>query len=501
MLKIELIKSTWPPVSGKHIHSLIFIHNNWDDFGYSTLFQLFYCDSNGKPHEIGYIKIYSNKQDELGSSKKILTYLKFGEINQLDKSFCSLGQSPNFYRNLILHCSREWELVLKRLNDMATNKDIKRDFIEQEGVKVSLLRDSGAQKALEEAERIVHGRIFDNDMSFSYCCPLYKSENKINIAFDFKKDDFFPHRINVVVGKNGTGKTTLLANLAKDIQSYGSSFISKTATFHKIITISYSAFDKFYVPGLDEKEDKDSNKKNSKVKDENNRSLFDYLYCGLRTPKGLLTEKEKIKLLAEAYKKVKDKNRELKWKEIVKQVISYDIDRIINEIEFYDIFEKQRVPLSSGQQIILLTLTEIIGEIEEESLILFDEPELYLHPNAISSLMNAYTALLDYFNSYAIFATHSPLILQEIPSKYIHVLRRIDDNILVNSPTMECFGANISSIIYDVFFVSDSESNYKSFFKRQSKKTSYDEICHKFGNNLDLEALLFLHNCCNTGRK
>lgn len=58
---------------------------------------------------------------------------------------------------------------------------------------------------------------------------------------------------------------------------------------------------------------------------------------------------------------------------------------------------------SSGQQILICTITELIANIENESIILFDEPEIHLHPNAIANMVRMFYRLLDEFNSYAIF--------------------------------------------------------------------------------------------------
>ena len=64
-----------------------------------------------------------------------------------------------------------------------------------------------------------------------------------------------------------------------------------------------------------------------------------------------------------------------------------------------------------GQYILLCTMTEVIATIEKESLLLFDEPELHLHPNAVANTLRMLYKLLEEYDSYAIFATHSPLIV------------------------------------------------------------------------------------------
>ena len=103
--------------------------------------------------------------------------------------------------------------------------------------------------------------------------------------------------------------------------------------------------------------------------------------------------------------------------------------------------------------------------------------------------------LLDEFNSYAIFSTHSPLILQEIPSRYIQILDRADNFLSVRKPDIECFGNDISDIVFDVFDVSNVESNFKTYLRKLSKSKSYTDIINLFDKRLSLNALVFLKNC------
>jgi len=71
---------------------------------------------------------------------------------------------------------------------------------------------------------------------------------------------------------------------------------------------------------------------------------------------------------------------------------------------------------------LITILSEIISNIEENSLILFDEPETHLHPNMIFKLLKVMYSLLDDNNSYLIIETHSPIVLQQIPSKNVQII-------------------------------------------------------------------------------
>lgn len=74
-------------------------------------------------------------------------------------------------------------------------------------------------------------------------------------------------------------------------------------------------------------------------------------------------------------------------------------------------FEK----LSSGHKVILLTVAKLIELVEEKTLVLMDEPEEHLHPPLVAAFIRALSNLLTYRNGVGIVATHSPVIVQEVP--------------------------------------------------------------------------------------
>ncbi|USN56073.1 MAG: AAA family ATPase [Candidatus Peribacteria bacterium] len=66
------------------------------------------------------------------------------------------------------------------------------------------------------------------------------------------------------------------------------------------------------------------------------------------------------------------------------------------------------------------------------SLLLFDEPETHLHPNMIFRLMKVLNKILETYDSYAIIATHSAIVIQQIPSKHVMVLKNEDEELSVS---------------------------------------------------------------------
>ena len=150
---------------------------------------------------------------------------------------------------------------------------------------------------------------------------------------------------------------------------------------------------------------------------------------------------------------------------------------------------------SSGQKILITILSEIISNIEENTLILFDEPETHLHPNMIFKLLKVMYSLLDDYNSYLIIATHSPIVLQQIPSKNVQII-----DILWNRKlNIESFWNNFSEITKEVFWnYEEDDILYKEIFKKLIEKNFLeDQILEMFNDRLNLNSRIYLKSLFN----
>lgn len=486
MIAIIHTKSSWPPSNGEYTNTLVIYDDNWNDYGYRTTFHVVYCDQSRKVHSIGDLKIYNYDLDEKRTEKyySAVSSLLPPRIVRLDDKFCSLGQSLSYYKNLKTHFPKSYFEILKRLNDIAVQPALKEKFINEHGVQTSLLRESSAEKAINEARYLLNtDSLEQKDMSFSYCVAVPYSDIPVELAFNFTKNDNLPYRINILIGKNGTGKTQILSQLANSLsgitdveEDRHARFIGKRPPVDKVISISYSAFDSFKKRPLGE------------------TSYFtnSYAYCGIQSENGTLSIEQLNQKFEESFRLLREKGREDAWHSIMSEVMESEHSGLIEEVVNGNF---NSIRFSSGQHVLICLITEALATIEKESLILFDEPEIHLHPNAIANTMRMLYKLLAEFDSYAIFATHSPLIVQETPTQYIQILDRIDDVLSVRKPVMECFGENITSITNEIFDVCSTESNYRTVLNALAKKLSFDEVCELFDSNLSLNAMIFLKNC------
>lgn len=111
----------------------------------------------------------------------------------------------------------------------------------------------------------------------------------------------------------------------------------------------------------------------------------------------------------------------------------------------------ERIDLSSGQRLFVYMVINIVGQIRAESLVVVDEPELFLHPTFEVEFIALLKKVLAAFNSKAILATHSLAIAREIPANCMHVYRKGELGVEIDHPPFETFGGDMQRISSYVF--------------------------------------------------
>lgn len=438
---------------------------DWDDYHCKTLFNLTFVINSRNFNRIGRVKIM--KRDNNLTLPTLVDNFFF-----LPNDYCSLGQEESYYLNLKQQLGNEhYTSFLLGLRDVATFPKINESFENDPIYKASLIRGNEIERLARTIRFKIEGVHQNEYYKFTFDHQPPYSENTIALNFDFEYNTDFEHRIYALIGKNGTGKTTILSTLAKKLSEKNPlNFTPRKPTYGKIFTVSYSFFDKFEIPNSD--------------------ASFNYVYCGLK--KNDSSWKSNEDLLTEFYQSVlliKQKKIENDWYDILSNFIAKDIldiafheeeetfsthnNYIFNETKFNEVNKY----LSSGQSITLFMITEILSQIRFDSLILFDEPETHLHPNAISALLNTLFDLVKRFKSFCVIATHSPIVIQEIPARNIFVIERENNTAYVRSLERESFGENLTVITQDIFGNGDVPKHFISLIKELiSKDKSYSEI-------------------------
>ncbi len=149
------------------------------------------------------------------------------------------------------------------------------------------------------------------------------------------------------------------------------------------------------------------------------------------------------------------------------------------------LFEK----LSSGHKIILLSITKLVETVQEKSLVFIDEPEGHLHPPLLSAFTRSLSELLININGAAIIATHSPVILQEVPRSCVYKLGRFGINAFADRPEIESFGENVGVLTREVFGLEVTESGFYQLLRKAVEKLdSYQDLIDYFDDSLGMEA-------------
>lgn len=463
---------------GQHF---LLIEDNWDDFSSRTTFKLVYFD-RGKKTTLGNVKIGSNKNVV---SMDVLP----SEFDSLKEGFFSLGQSVDYYNSMSKLFGKSINSILYSLKDAAFFSEISEDYESLDVFRNSLIRDDEAERLLRIAKPMVYGRNLENLYSFDYQFRPKYADTSILVPFHFSADDYLPKRMIALIGKNGAGKTQLLTSLPQDIANGNSnSLIPEKPMYSKVIAVSYSTFDNFEFP-----------KKTSE---------FNYVYCGLRDENGdVRTKQGQLQKFHNTWKKIAKLERLDKWKKVISNFLDVELIDLfikpspenIDQLYFDKLgFSKARESLSSGQSIVLFVVSEIVANIRFDSLLLFDEPETHLHPNAISQLMNGIAELVSEFQSYCIIATHSPIIVQEMFSRDVLIISREENIPSVKKIGIESFGENLSVITEEIFGNRAIPKFYETTIKKLVKKhKSYDavlEIMTEGNLPLSLNVRLYLQS-------
>lgn len=465
--------------------SFVLVNNrDWNDLFKFTNYFLFFYPSINECIKIGSVKIINKEVENTPDILKDTFY-------NLDKNFCSLGTEYTYYDNIKSLFGKAYYSIFWALKDAAIFSDILEEFENEYYFNNSLIRYDEQEQLLREAKYRLEEYDIKNLYSFKYNFKPKFSDDSVLIDFDFDSKKNIPSRIFALIGKNGTGKTQLITTLPIDIsKKKDEAFIPKTPLFSKVIAVSYSAFDTFEIP--------------KKTAD------FNYVYCGIRDPKGELYSEKGLKLrFHNSWKKIIKKNRFDKWlillpvfmdQELINEFIVEDGNEWQYKVDIKG-FNNVSKKLSSGQSILLYIITEIVANIRFDSLIIYDEPETHLHPNAISQLINTIYELTKEFQSYCIIATHSPLIVRELLSRNVYVVERESNVITVRKPLIETFGENLTMITEEIFGNREIPNQFeKILLKLAETGKSFDEILSIIESEnipLSLNARIYLKSIIN----
>jgi predicted ATPase len=507
------------------------VQDNWNDFGFQTQYHLYLVDGDDEAVRIGTVKILKK-----GQKGQDYLQLAIGTFPELGAEFCSVGQSLDYYERLAELGVDRRDFVLKGLRDIVQAPDLVAEFENEEGWKTSLFRDfSPDAEFFATAKALIdqnYEKLASEDLEFSFHPRGWQEPIKLDFGaprthldetsfFDEDDSAVLPSRIIVLVGRNGSGKSTLLARLARIMHASPSDrrrrqlreigeIIPNGIGFTRVVAISYSAFDSFLPPGID-------NEERRQVALDISTGRGRYMFCGLRDmPQELADivdagadggqpEPERLPInriksldaltaeFDQAISKIKASKRMRLLRQCTRPLLLepslYSGPGVIIDEFLGDAPADKFASLSTGHKIVLHAIASIISHIQHKSVVLFDEPETHLHPPLLAAFMRGIRVALRELESFAIVATHSPVVVQETLAQHVRKVVRDGDGGRIRPPGIETFGEGIGTITNDVFALDPETTAFHPALKKLAElSATLAEVEAAFPEGLSMQA-------------
>lgn len=436
---------------------------DWNDYEYSTWFALFHFTSPTEYTLIGELKIMkegeANTYDVMPKS-----------FECLDDSYCTLGMDVKFYKNLHdIFSKDDCKKILDSLQDCTVSIDQYERFKDSYAFRNSLMRDLRSEKAFGQAKYIIDGRPMEDAFTIDYMFhPKYNRDCEARFKLKFDAEPRFNYRCACIIGENGVGKTTMLSDLIEClITEKRDDFNGEFPLFSRVMSICTTPYDSFKsLQGIE---------------------ATTLPYCYFCADQNRTNTEDRINEAFEIIKK-----RTLEARSVFQMYYAF-LRLVIPEIETYELFQEHEdevltinkaelsafvAHISSGQLQLFLLASFLYSKITLDALIVIDEPEVHLHPAAVQHLFGLLLKILNQFDGYCIVATHSPLVVRELPGDCVYVMRRIDDVPEIGLIGMETLGCGLTELYSEVFGYDEANTFLGKSIRNlaTTKSKSYDEI-------------------------
>ncbi len=528
---------------------LILAKDEWNDYSYETTFDLHYAGKEGQTL-IGSLSLIIEGFSKSREGLAVVATHQFETTEfEIAARYLALPTSITFYTNLYEKLGPDdGKEVLALLHDVNYLEHLKPDTEDlelraTEAFQVSALRGGGAMESFGKGKEIIFPHDYiPSRFDFSVCGQVGRCRNEVKLDVSFNTKDAaygLPSDVFVVIGRNGLGKTHLLYRVLSSITGSdlsqvvgGGETVIKYSDpsgrglqrppFKRVLAVALSPFERF-PPSSDSVNEPR------------------YIYCGCRGNNGAFEIEQAYSNIAQRLKLIIEQDiyeaqhkakfarpklatliralREgLEFKKLqlnLRHRISGSLDsidlgnlaidkesaRILgdklagfdgHEILFNDLrFES----LSSGQKMFLLTAVNLVAYIGNSSLVLLDEPELYLHPNLECSFMNMFRSILRAFESRAIVATHSVYVARETGSDNVAILRETDGDLVITKPAFQTFGADIGMLANYIFENLSQPKHYEQWLRSLVRSgLTAEAVVERYGVLINLESVAILRD-------
>ncbi|NOT14750.1 MAG: ATP-binding protein [Methylotenera sp.] len=489
--------------------------SDWNDwFTWHTLFHVKVIQLDGSHIHVGGVKIACAGMTPANAHTTLPL-----EFALLPNTWFSIGQSENYYETLNELGEEYRTYFLSSLQDGAYDLTILNRHHNEAVLTNSLLRSIDMERVRNRFHRLAHGNPSLTPFAFKYIFPPSdQPENQpLELSFRVTPNSKPPSNVHVLIGRNGVGKTRCFDLLSRsflglttvDGNSSGSieplnrtMFLTPRHQFAGLVTVSFSPFDSH----------------GPLVHENDTRINIRYDYVGLIREIARPVPNEST---VGPYPEPEQEHHTIKSRSELSQDFVLSVAacregvrarrwaRALNALEADPLFADANVSiladenvedwreqasrlfrkLSSGHSVVLLTITKLVELVEEKTLVLIDEPEGHLHPPLLSAFIRALSDLLIDRNGVAIIATHSPVVLQEVPKECVWIMNRSGRNVDFDRPPIETFGEHVGTLTREVFNLEVMQTGFHRMISEAVNGSSYEETLELFGDRLGAEAL------------
>lgn len=474
--------------------SFFLVIDRWDDWGkYKTQFYLYAFDSSGKRHAIGEVKIGQRGLKPSGTvSEGFRAPSLPNYFESLSEEFFSLGQTDSYYEELNTLPEDMKSRVLHGLRDIAFNLKLLDEFKNEDVTSESLLRHVHLENVTGRLHRLSLGDATLTAFDFSFSIPGMTVDGSENDAVGFSviPESIPPTNVHAVIGRNGVGKTRLIQNIVFSVLNAGDGSTQlikghENWGFTGVVSVSFSAFDEIEFPAT-------------------SKSGVPVNFVGLRIPgnDGHIKTKNPAQLseeFVECIKRCFEGVKRERWRLTTHGLYGDPVFADANPLQLLEVNSSDLGAaasdyfkrLSSGHKIVLLTVTKLVDLVAEKTLVFLDEPEGHLHPPLLSALVRSVSRLLSSRNGVAIIATHSPVVLQEVPRDCTWIIHRSGRYSNAERPEIETFAENVSVLTRQVFGLEVTHTGFMKMIQDAvSVSHSYEQLIQHFGGKLGTEGRL-----------
>jgi energy-coupling factor transporter ATP-binding protein EcfA2 len=391
------------------------------------------------------------------TSRDVGTFISFLENGEYIELYNDLkGQTWSF-----LIAVRDYHYLKRFKAEKNFLKEFERDGIFNNLKRSRSFRYLEKRGFTEFIYKFQFGRNYTKAEVLDFSMRLKGAETPVSVNIDFKTRGLVPSRISAIIGRNGMGKSRCLAELKNNLV--------KSEQYRKIISINlFRSMNRAQSP---EYVSLSVDSKISYVAAFQN--LWDaskdiYFYNATAIVEKLLKKYLNVHSL-------KASTLAGEVVDLLKPNSPQDLD-LSTEPRFFN-RQGREFFLSQGQHHLLRLILLLILHIDKNSLVLIDEPEVFLHPNYIVELVQALQQLLKDTDSYAVIATHSIFLIRELPKTSVSMMVGREFNVRMARPENETLGASLDRLAYEIFYDEEVEKRYEAFVQQaQHKKMTIKEI-------------------------